>query len=209
LPHAVTSDSGTQPHTLLVHVPLSQLPQSTVLPQLSVVVPQRPLHQFACDWQTHVFWDPHVSPVGQSVGQARAWLQLSGPVPQCVLHQLGSDEHASAGGVEPASVAPSSPAAPSFRVASLPDPASGVAPPSPPSGTPVPPSPLVALVSVDPSTIGSPGSIPRMLPHAPHARDVAHTNAPSATRPKGKRSPILSTLHPARRRGNSAPARPA
>jgi hypothetical protein len=204
----VTSDSGTQPHTLLVHVPLSQLPQSTALPQLSVVVPQRPLHQFACDWQTHVFWGPQVSPVGQSVGQARVWLQLSGPVPQCVLHQLGSDEHASppSTGGGRASVAPSSPEAPSSRVASLPVPASGVAPASPPSGAPVPPSPLVALVSVDPSTIGSPGSIPRMLPHA---RDVAHTNAPSATRPQGKRSPMLSTLHPTRRRGNWAHAQPA
>jgi hypothetical protein len=193
LPHAVRSDSGAQPHTLLVQVPLSHVLQLTVLPQLSVVVSQRPLHQSVCDTHTHVFWALQLVPVGQSGGQMRAWLQLSGPVPQCVLHQLGSDEHASpaSAGRVPASAA-SSPSGASPIVASLPGPVSvGVALASPSAEGPVPPSPLMTLVVSDDASIGLPGSIPRMLPQA---RGAAHTSAPSATRPNGKQSRILSTV---------------
>jgi hypothetical protein len=71
LPQAAWSVSGVQPHTLLVHVPPSHAPQSIGDPQLSVVIWQRPLHQFDCDWQTHMFAALQVSPVGQSVGQTR------------------------------------------------------------------------------------------------------------------------------------------
>jgi hypothetical protein len=91
-PQATESLSGTQPpQTLLLHpAPPSQLKQSMGTPQLSTVFPHRFEHQPGCAWHSHMFFALHTSPGAQPEGHFRIWLQLSGPVSQCVSHQAGS-----------------------------------------------------------------------------------------------------------------------
>jgi hypothetical protein len=95
-PQAIWSLSGAHPQAPLMHVPPSHVPQSVMAPQLSVVIPQRPAHQLDCCTHWHTFFVLHVVPVGHGVLHVRMSLQLSGPVPQWVVHQLMSETQASA-----------------------------------------------------------------------------------------------------------------
>jgi hypothetical protein len=66
LPHACVVDSAVHPHAPFMHAaPPAQVPQSTVLPQLSVVMPQRLSHQCGSETQMHVPSWAHPSPGAQ------------------------------------------------------------------------------------------------------------------------------------------------
>jgi hypothetical protein len=62
-------------------VPPSQFPQLTGLPQLSVVLSQRPVHQPVEASQVQAL-PMHDRPIGHCALQPRICPQLSGPVPQ-------------------------------------------------------------------------------------------------------------------------------
>jgi hypothetical protein len=68
-PQAICVVSGTQLHAPLVHVPPSHPPQSSMLPQLSLVIPQWPVHPW--DWHSHTFCALQRCPIGQTVAHVR------------------------------------------------------------------------------------------------------------------------------------------
>jgi hypothetical protein len=156
--HVVAIVSGMQPHTLVKHeTPASHDPQSTGLPQLSVVWSQRPLHQSARDWHWQTLLALHVSSVGQSSGQIRDSPQLSNDVPQWVSHQLGS-------GVHPASIGAGGSAS-KATVPSL-------------DSVGIPASKATAIASgcrAAASSLSSPSSIPSSEPHASGAHAATAT----------------------------------
>jgi hypothetical protein len=123
VPQAASCASGW--HWFEPHVP-----QLMAFPQLSVVCPQRPVHQPDSLWHTHTLAVPQALPA-EHCGHCRDPPQLSGPVAQCVSHQPGS-------GVQPASAAASGARRPESGPGGLLDPltggaASGVTGPSGPS----------------------------------------------------------------------------
>jgi hypothetical protein len=182
---AVRSLSGAHPQTLLMQAPPSHVWQSIGLPQLSVVIWQRPTHQLACCWHSHTFCALQVVPVGQIVMHTCMAPQLSGPVPQCEVHQLTSDTQLSPPSVDTTASEGASPLAPSLALS--PPHASSVsdrlASPPPSSPTETSPPPLVASDdSSDASFWGFPGSMPRMAPHAIGADATATASAASAKR---------------------------
>jgi hypothetical protein len=170
--HVVVTGSGTQPQKpLLQSTPASHEPQSIGLPQLSVVFSQRPSHQVGFCWHLQTF-EMHCSPVGQVPEHARVSLQLSGPVPQCVSHQLGFGTH---------------PALPS-----TPGPPSADAPPSP-GGSIVMTSEKLSSPIDDASPRGVPLSIPSSDPHASGAHTTRPRMPASAKRPKDMQTPRTIT----------------
>jgi hypothetical protein len=185
-PHAL--GRGEQPQVVLRHMtPASQRWQSTIFPQLSEITPQWPLHQAGSGWQTHSFVvGSQVQFGAQLLLHGRSTPQLSGPVPQCVVHQFGSNGHASLPSSGLASPAPSASASrpPSWSASPL---------ESRPSG----PSELASaetsepvVVSSDAST-GRPSSMPRIDPQATDASAPPITRAASAPRKSTKRKPTI------------------
>jgi hypothetical protein len=196
----VATGSGVQPQTLLWQSagPPSHSGQVIAFPQLSVVFSHRPVHQFGSCVHVQTF-ATHDSPVGHGVLQTRIWLQLSGPVPQWVLHQFGS-------GVHPRF--PSSTSPPSVG-----GPLSNNLPPSdsvPPSaggstGTSGTSAPSPALVDASPR--GVPLSIPRRDPQARGA-DARRPIIPVvASRAKGSQTPRAITSKATIRRFGTATRR--
>jgi hypothetical protein len=194
-PQATCVVSGTQLHAPFVQVPPSHPPQSSMLPQLSVVIPQRPVHQFAWGWHSQTFFALQTCPPGQTVAHVRIWLQLSGPVLQCVSHQARSAVH-----VVPAS--PSAPASePAEESASVPpsgaEPPEDVLPLAPAEASAVPEA-VAPEPTVDPlpdpleleepleepllaSPSGVPGSMPSSAPQAAWPNTMAARSSPSCT----------------------------
>jgi hypothetical protein len=196
--------SGVQPQVLLaLHAaPPSQTMQSMGTPQLSGIMPQRPLHQFGSRWQTHwLLITSQTRFAGQLLMHWRATPQLSRPGPQWVVHQLGS-EHASPPSCELASPAsrgaasrPASPASLASVGASPASPGFPVSfdwvpskPTSTPTSEPVVTSPEPSAASM-PSSLGKPSLMPRIEPQADGVRAHAIARAASAVDLKRKRSP--------------------
>jgi hypothetical protein len=107
--HVFVVDSGAQPHELYVHAwPPLHSPQSIESPQLSVVGPQRFVHQ--AGFVLHVQAPPtHSLSTPQSVEQLRVCLQLSsvGPHLPAQVTEFESGLHGAGG-----ELAPSAPGAP-------------------------------------------------------------------------------------------------
>jgi hypothetical protein len=205
VPHASCVVSATHaPHVLFVHTrPPAHVPQSIGLPQLSFVIPQRPVHQFANLVHRHwLFTGLQPQPVGQLFGQFHWTPHESVPGLQRFWQKVSFGVHASNASIpvsrassraslRSASVCPSESSPSAFdaslgRVWSSPSPTTVLSDSDAVTSASSEAALSLVIASLcDASVAGIPSSMPRRLAH-PSAAAAPHTKIARAARHEAK-----------------------